>query len=397
MFARIFARIAKINRLWILFIAAVLLGSLSTFLSSAYLKTREKNIAEELKRELSGGPTIEVLVSSKNLRQGDALGPTLVKREVPKDLIEDGTILPSDYERVAGVKLTRPLRAGYPINTSYFVEKSMTVTDAVDAGMRAITIEVDEINSMAQMVKPGNRVDLMLVVPDRADTEGGVEVILLLQNVKVLATGQSVVTKSDAARSQNPQAPGGREQSYSNFTFEVTPQEAATIALAQNAGKIRAVLRTAQDEATISIKDVNTRTLLRVEQKLAERRQIAAKARVQEMEVQQAIVEGAKKSQSGGLPAIDYIIGGLGGGSGPAVMGRPAAGAEGPGTEGVKPGPVNTPAVSPSPVNSSSSTSSPSPSNSQTSRSALEGRMTAAGKEAVDTLSRATSTPRRNP
>jgi len=67
----------------------------------------------------------------------------------------------------------------------------------------------------------------MLIAPDKADPEGGVEVIMVLQNVKVMATGQSVAARDNDARSKNPQAPSGNQQTYTNFTFEVTPQDAA--------------------------------------------------------------------------------------------------------------------------------------------------------------------------
>lgn len=308
MIKKLLSRILKINRLWLLFFLALVLGVISAFLSSSYLKTREKNIGEELKKQMSGGPTIEVLVSSRNLPMGALVGDTLVKRQVPMDLVEEDVLKANDFERIAGAKLTRPLRAGYPINTSYFVEKSRTFSEAVEPGMRAITIEIDEINSMAQMVKPGNRVDLMLIAPDKADPEGGIEVIMVLQNVKVMATGQSVAARENDARSKNPQAPSGGQQTYSNFTFEVTPQDAAIIALAQNTGKIRAVLRKLGDNEQITLKDVNSRRLLNVDQKNAEKRKLVASTRMQEISFE----DNFRSSAAGKRPEIEYVIGGMG-------------------------------------------------------------------------------------
>ena len=304
----------NINRLWLLLILAIVLGMISVFLSSSYLKTREINIGEELKKQMSGGPTIEVLVSSRNLPLGTTVGDTLVKREVPLDLVDEDTLKPGDAARIAGTKLTRPLRAGFPINTSYFVEKSQTFSDVVEVGMRAITVEVDEINSMAQMVKPGNRVDLMLLATDRADPESGSEVLMVLQNVKVMATGQSVVAKQGDPRSKNPQAAMPSQQTYSNFTFEVSVQDAAIIALAQSTGKIRAVLRNPQDDAEAIIEDVNTRKLLKVEEKNAERRRNAAAQRKQEISYEETYLESRKSSELKNRQ-IEFLIGGMGSGA----------------------------------------------------------------------------------
>ena len=310
-------KLPKINPLVILLFTAILLGIAATYLSSAYLKNREKTIAAELKQGMSGGRTTEVLVSTQNLPAGSTLGNTLVKREVPIDLIDENTLTPNDFDRVSGAKLVRPLRAGYPINVSFFIDKARTFSEAVEDGMRAITIEVDEINSMAQMVKPGNRVDLMLLVPDKSDPDGGVEVMMVLQNVKVLATGQSVAPRVYTDSEGNKQqSPSGKDQNYSNFTFEVTPQEAATIALAQNSGKIRAVLRNIEDQKPVEFKDVNTRTLLKVEQKNAERRKILAQTRLQDIAAEQDITAKSIKATTGSLlnamPTIEFIIGGMG-------------------------------------------------------------------------------------
>ena len=318
---KLFNKIPKINPLVILLFTAILLGIAATYLSSTYLKNREKSIAAELKQGMSG-QTIEVLVSTQNLPAGSTLGNTLVKREVPVDLIDENTLTPRDFDRVSGAKLVRPLRAGYPINVSFFIDKIRTFSEAVEEGMRAITIEVDEINSMAQMVKPGNRVDLMLLVPDKSDPDGGFEVMMVLQNVKVLATGQSVVPKEYTdTEGKKQQTPSGKDQNYNNFTFEVTPQEAATIALAQNSGKIRAVLRNVEDKKPVAFKDVNTRTLLKVEQKNAERRKILAQTRLQDIAAEQEVTAKTLKDTSGPLtdlkptepkPMIEFIIGGMG-------------------------------------------------------------------------------------
>lgn len=307
-----------INRLWLLSALALVLALISTFLSSSYLQSRERSISEDLKRQMSGGPVVEVLVSSANLPAGAVLGDTLVKREVPADLVEEDTLTPADYERIYGAKLTRALRAGYPLNPSFIIEKSKSFSDSVEPGMRAITIEVDEINSMAQMVKPGNRVDLMLITPDKSDPEGsGIEVIMVLQNVKVMATGQSVSSREGDSRSRVQAVPAANQQSYTNFTFEVSPQDAAVIALAQSTGKIRAVLRKVGDNETVILKDINSRRLLQIEEKNALRRKFAASMAMQDINAAESLYRAS--AANGG---IEFIIGG-GAGAGQSAGGQP--------------------------------------------------------------------------
>jgi pilus assembly protein CpaB len=50
---------------------------------------------------------------------------------------------------------------------------------------------------------------------------------------------------------------------YSNLTFEVSPDQAARIALAQQLGRIRAVLRTTPDEEIVRLGRINTKNLLK--------------------------------------------------------------------------------------------------------------------------------------
>jgi pilus assembly protein CpaB len=201
----------------------------------------------------------------------------LVKREILEDLVySQDTVLINDFDKVDGLKLAHAVEGGRPLRRSDLDIRAKDFSEALPQGTRAITIDVDEINSVSQMVRPGNLVDLMLIVADPNDPAGGQQVVSLLQKVKVLATGQIIArsTERDGANKGGPAAPGGlmgpggattsaTPQRYSNFTFEVTPEEAARIALAQQLGKIRAVLRNDEDQRMDPLAKINSQTLLR--------------------------------------------------------------------------------------------------------------------------------------
>jgi pilus assembly protein CpaB len=146
-------------------------------------------------------------------------------------------------------------------------------------GIRAITVDIDELNAVAHMVQPGNRVDLMLAMQRE---EGGQTVVPFMDRMKVLATGQRVVQESDE------KTPGARKSAtYSTLTLEVTPSQAARLTLAQNIGKLRYVLRNEKDETSADF-SVNAQNILD---------EISQRAR------------NAKKSTSlAGM--VEYIIGG---------------------------------------------------------------------------------------
>lgn len=283
----------NINSMWLLVALAVVLGLAAAMLMSNYLKGREQTLAIEAQKRASGGNTAEVVAAGVNIPRGSTLSTqNLTKREILTDLITEEMVLVSDFERIEGTTTTRPIQAGWPVRMADVTEKVKGFADSLEEGLRAITIDVDEINSMAQMVKPGNMVDLMLIVPDKNDADGGHRVVLVLQRVKVLATGQSVAPRAGGSeRPMSQGGPGSDAQRYSNFTFEVTPQNAARIALAQQIGKIRAVLRGSDDISTASLAEIDTKTMLNT----------GVNA-----------VESSTSSSTGSVNAVEYIIGGKG-------------------------------------------------------------------------------------
>jgi pilus assembly protein CpaB len=333
--------LSRINRMWLLLGVAVLLGLAATWVTLQYLKVREQHIEAEVKKRASGGATVEVVAVARNLPKGTVVGAdNLVKREILEDLVyAEDTVLLNDFDKVDGLKLAHAVEGGRPLRRSDLEIRAKDFSEALPQGTRAITIDVDEINSVSQMVRPGNLVDLMLIVADPNDPAGGQQVVSLLQKVKVLATGQIIAhgTDRDNAGKGGPAAPGGllgpggggntsnTPQRYSNFTFEVTPEEAARIALAQQLGKIRAVLRNDDDQSMDPLAKINSQTLLR------------------------GYAPGKKgQEQADTRPAVEFIIGGKGGsGAGTTVnvnmasplgAAAPAAGAP-PATAAAAPSP----------------------------------------------------------
>ncbi|MBI2509599.1 MAG: Flp pilus assembly protein CpaB [Betaproteobacteria bacterium] len=183
----------------------------------------------------------------------------MAARDVVADTVYDETVLADDFSKVIGLKLSRAVEQGRPLRRSDLDIKAKEFAETLPEGMRAITIDVDEINSVAQMVRVGNRVDLMLIVSESGEG-GGQQVISLLQRVKIIATGQNATrAQADAPAA----AQGTVAQRYSNVTLEVTPEEAARIALAQQMGRIRAVLRNEEDQLVAPLAKVNTQSLMR--------------------------------------------------------------------------------------------------------------------------------------
>jgi pilus assembly protein CpaB len=135
------------------------------------------------------------------------------------------------------------------------------------------------------MKRPGNFVDLVLLVAEPSGN--GQQVVPLLGRVKIVATGQ-ILRGADDTALPTQQVPGGA--SYTTVTVEVTPEESARIALAQQSGRIRAVLRNPNDDKEGDFGHVNTASLTRT---------------------------GGPRGGADG--SVEFIIGGKGGGAGAPV------------------------------------------------------------------------------
>jgi pilus assembly protein CpaB len=263
----------KINKTWLMLIAAIVLALLTTWLTSKYLTQKEQSIEEAVKArsEIGRGNSVAVVVPVKSMQVGSILNESSVaSRSVPADFVYADTITVADFENMKGNALIRAVERGKPLRKADVQEVFADFSGSLKTGKRAMTINVDEINSVSHMVEPGNMVDLMLILGGSGES-GNQTVVPFLDQVKVLATGQKVT--HDDPDAQNNE---GRKVSYSNFTLEVTPTQAARLALATELGKIRAVLRNENDKQSVDFDSVNAANLM---EDILERERRAASSR----------------------------------------------------------------------------------------------------------------------
>lgn len=285
----------KINKTWLMLIVAILLSLLTTWLAMQYLKFKEQSIEAELsaRAQRSSGTTVAVVVPIRPLQPGMMLDESVVaSRNVPVDFTYSDTITVAQFDAYKGHALLRPVEPGKPLRTADVREIFADFSGSLKPGTRAITINVDEINSVSHMIEPGNLVDLMLIITPEGETSTTQTVVPFLDQIKVLATGQKVTQDDPSVQV----APERRRVSYSNLTLEVTPTQGARLALASELGKIRAVLRNEKDRQQIDYEAVDAGNLL---EDIRERARRAAAARPRRVSTRP---EGY----------VEYIIGGKG-------------------------------------------------------------------------------------
>lgn len=106
----------------------------------------------------------------------------------------------------------------------------------IPVGMRAVTVRVNDVTGISGFVLPGMRVDIL--VTGRPPTADGTTVTVTpLQNMLVLSAGTNV--QPDQRGNAIPAA---------TVTLLATPEQAETLTLANNEGRIQLVLRNGSDQ-----------------------------------------------------------------------------------------------------------------------------------------------------
>lgn len=178
-----------------------------------------------------------VAVAAKSLPVGTMVTPTDVRlvawpasNPVPggystvEEVVNRGLISPaSENEPLTETKLApREAGAGLP--------------PTITAGMRAISVKVNEVIGVAGFVVPGTRVDVVVTLSKQQESVSRV----VVTNVQVLTAG----TKYD-----QEQAKDGKPVPTTVVTLLVMPEDAERIALASTEGSIMLTLRNPLDTA----------------------------------------------------------------------------------------------------------------------------------------------------
>jgi len=241
-------KLPQFNRHWLMLGGAVLLGLAALTLSHKVLRDHMAQLDAE---ERAAHKMVKVVVANRDIARGDPITANRFSiREVPAEYVHAAAIRPDHFGKVVGLRLGAPLKRGEPLLDVHLESTSMVFSSTLENGNRALTTEVDEVNSISGMLRPGDHIDLMATAHG-SDSKTTEITFPLLSNVEVLATGQ-VTRKADG---------GSQAHTYTTITLSVSPHDAQRIVVAKNSGKLTAVLRNPDDAqpgatAAMNIDDV---------------------------------------------------------------------------------------------------------------------------------------------
>ncbi len=213
----------KLGTLLVL-LAAITFGGIAAYLAYTIVAARSRH-----------APATNIVVASGPLDYGTTLSADNVQ-VVPwgAPVLPEGAFKSVDELLKDGTRVVlTPIERHEPILSARITPPNQpaSLSGLVAEGMRAVSINVDEVRGVAGFVRTGDRVDIVLTRGEpKKDTNNGYADVLL-QDVKVLAVGQISQEKQDKANV------------VKSVTVEVTTQQAQKLILAQGVGALSLVLR----------------------------------------------------------------------------------------------------------------------------------------------------------
>lgn len=221
---------------FVLFVS-ILLGAAGVYMSKAVIDREINAYKASIKTDET---MLSVVVPKRALKRGEVLvSSDLSLREIPAKYVDSNTVNGENYSIAIGQRVAFDVDSGRPLLWAHLDGGvSPTFSGKIEAGMRAMTMRVDEINSISGFLQPKDNIDLMITYNEGDD----LKTYPFLQNLHILATGSKTVVDKNS--------PGGVSR-FSTVTVSVDPTNAKRIILAQERGKITAVLRHPDDGAAM--------------------------------------------------------------------------------------------------------------------------------------------------
>jgi pilus assembly protein CpaB len=175
-------------------------------------------------------------------RRALPLGALLTKEDVKLVAWPSSDPLPGGFTKVEDVVdrgLIVPILENEPLSESKLapIEAGAGLPPTIPAGMRAISVKVNEVIGVAGFTVPGTRVDVLAMVRQERESMSRI----VVSNVQVLTSG----TRFDQEASRKD---GSKPIKTTVVTLAVTPTDAERIALAASDGEIILALRNPLDD-----------------------------------------------------------------------------------------------------------------------------------------------------
>lgn len=201
-----------------------------------------------------------VVVASRDISpQTEILVSDVALQSVPRRYLQPAAI--QQLDQVVGRIAATAIPQGTQVTIAATLSPSAKsgIAGTLPAGKRAVSIAVDEVNGVAGLVKPGNFVDCLLTVDFGDDAGSRFTTLTLLEQVPVIAVNRNIFPPAvplPGPRKKSAALLVSDDNNRQLVTVAVSPEEAATLMLAQESGRLHLALRPQDDAASANVAPV---------------------------------------------------------------------------------------------------------------------------------------------
>jgi len=229
----------------------VALAGLAAMLASVVVYSALKKREAEVQKAMA--KTIYIVVAATDLPLGTKIDPGQLKlARWSADAIPDGAFM--NPSQVDGAFVKNQFVTNEPIvATKLFLgQKTAGVMPLlIPPGMRAVSVQVDEVSDIAGFILPHAHVDILVAVANQGTGQSDKPFSkIVLQNVEVLAVAQEVDKKKD------------EPELVKVVTLLVTPQDSERLALATREGVLHLAMRNYADNKIVLTSGTDVEELL---------------------------------------------------------------------------------------------------------------------------------------
>ena len=245
----------------------------AAILSWVMLTSERKKLADqaEVRLESLKENTVDIVLAKVDISAG-----RLISEDMLYTQLIDKNSLPAEaatsVARVVDRVSTVPIKEKHIIpvdKLAWPTTRETTLAAKTPIGKRAMTIAVDNISSLLGMIKPGDYVDVIGVIPLPVEVDGKQAAepatVPLFQNVLILSVGTElgVASEKESASRRKASESAPKESAAPLITLSLSPEEANILAFVKEQGKIQLILRSPGDAQTRPVQPTSWATVLK--------------------------------------------------------------------------------------------------------------------------------------
>jgi pilus assembly protein CpaB len=226
---------------------AVVLGALVSAWVYNLIRAKDRQVEAALRA--TAGDTLDLVVAAAEIPIGARIEASQERTtRWPLDAEPEGAIRKPEevVGQIARVTIgkNRPVVGGDLVSAGVGL-LPMLITE----GMRAMSVKVDSVTGVSGFITPNSRVDVLVAGKPEGRGDDQERSKLILQNVRVLATGKSIEQQDE------------KPVEVPNVTLLVSPEEAEKLTLATRQEPVRLALRNFRDEEVVRTPGMSTTAL----------------------------------------------------------------------------------------------------------------------------------------